>query len=91
MITIRKEASKAVWVEELGMAEVLEKKGKMWVTTGIVRDGKLYCSMEETLYVWPLHLSSATILCSLKYSDFTCVSNHFYSLVYYHLERAISI
>jgi tRNA-splicing endonuclease subunit Sen54 len=33
----------------MGMAEVIEKNGKMWVSTGIVSSGKIYTSIEETL------------------------------------------
>lgn len=40
---------RARWDEELSMAEVLKNKGKMATTTGVIRDGKLFCSIEETL------------------------------------------
>ena len=41
--------SKALWIDDLEMAEVVERKGGMWTSTGIVRRGKIYCSIEETL------------------------------------------
>ncbi|KAJ3706670.1 hypothetical protein LUZ61_010375 [Rhynchospora tenuis] len=47
----RTEVSKARWVEEIGMAEVIEKKGSMWVTTGVIRNSKLYCHIEEIGYL----------------------------------------
>jgi tRNA-splicing endonuclease subunit Sen54 len=50
MATIfRKDKSKAHWIDKIKMAEVVENKGKMWRTMGIVRSGKIYYSIEETL------------------------------------------
>ncbi|XP_057438047.1 uncharacterized protein LOC130730146 [Lotus japonicus] len=53
-LQFRNVKSKCRWDEEMGMAEVIEKSGKMWVTTGIVRGGKTYSSIEETLYLMEL-------------------------------------
>lgn len=36
----RAAASKARWDDEMGMAEVLVQKGKLWTNTGIVHNGK---------------------------------------------------
>ena len=52
MATIfRKDKSRAHWINEIGMAEVVENKGKLWRTMGVVRSGETYYSIEETLYV----------------------------------------
>lgn len=45
----RKVTLKARWSDETGMAEVVDKKGTIWRTTGIVRSSKLYFSIEEVL------------------------------------------
>ncbi|KAH7683102.1 tRNA-splicing endonuclease subunit Sen54 protein [Dioscorea alata] len=50
-LQFRKEISKVQWHEKLGLGEVVEKKGSIWTTTGIVRDGKLYCHIEEILFL----------------------------------------
>ncbi|KAJ0988889.1 hypothetical protein J5N97_007245 [Dioscorea zingiberensis] len=50
-LQFRKEASRAQWHEKLGLGEVVEKKGSIWTSTGIVRDGKLYCHIEEILFL----------------------------------------
>ncbi|KAK3009887.1 hypothetical protein RJ639_012131 [Escallonia herrerae] len=58
--------SKAHWNDELGLAEIVEKKGRMWTTTGIVRGGNICCSLEETLFLaqeGALQLSDDDNLC----------------------------
>lgn len=50
-LQIRKDASKARWDCQMGMAEVVERKGRMLISTGIVRNGKTYCLIEETLFL----------------------------------------
>ncbi|KAI3925739.1 hypothetical protein MKX01_003298 [Papaver californicum] len=47
----RKAISKARWDLEMSMAEVIEKKGKCWATTGIVRNRESYLSIGETLFM----------------------------------------
>ncbi|XVE95912.1 hypothetical protein REPUB_Repub02eG0176200 [Reevesia pubescens] len=65
-LQFRKDISKARWIDNLAMAEVVEKKGKMWVTLGIVRNGNTYCSIEETLFlieIGALHLLDEKGIC----------------------------
>lgn len=50
-IQLRKVVSIARWDEELKMGEVVEKKGCMWTSTGITRNGKLYCHIEAILFL----------------------------------------
>ncbi|KAI3691221.1 hypothetical protein L2E82_49441 [Cichorium intybus] len=55
----RKDISKARWKQELGMAEIISNKGRMWTTTGIVVGGKLYSFLEDILFlaeIGALHL-----------------------------------
>lgn len=68
-LQFRKETSKAYWKDELGMAEIVSNKGRLWTSTGIVRDGKIYCSIEETLFmaeVGALHLLQDDLCLSLE-------------------------
>ncbi|KAL7250306.1 hypothetical protein ACSBR1_012334 [Camellia fascicularis] len=48
-LQFRKNISRAHWDDEMGMAEVVGKKGSMWTIIGIVRSNKIYCSIEENL------------------------------------------
>nr|POE88602.1 hypothetical protein CFP56_69035 [Quercus suber] len=50
-LQFRKDKSRAHRINEIGMAEVVENKGKLWRTMGEVRSSKIYYSIEETLYV----------------------------------------
>ncbi|KAJ3681237.1 hypothetical protein LUZ60_015726 [Juncus effusus] len=43
----RSEVSRAKWIDEIGMGEIIEKKGSIWTNTGIIRNSKLYCHIEE--------------------------------------------
>ncbi|KAF8396825.1 hypothetical protein HHK36_018458 [Tetracentron sinense] len=75
-LQFRKDISKARWDTELGMAEVIEKKGGMWTSTGIVRRSKLYCSIEETLF-----LAERGALLLLDSSDTTLALKDIYERV----------
>ncbi|CAH1448150.1 unnamed protein product [Lactuca virosa] len=58
-LQFRKDISKARWKQDVGMAEIVSNKGKLWTTTGIVRGGKLYSFLEDTLFlaeIGALHL-----------------------------------
>lgn len=58
-LQFRKDTSKACWKEELGMAEIVSNKGRMWTTTGIARGGKIYIFLEDILFlaeIGALHL-----------------------------------
>ncbi|PHT71479.1 hypothetical protein T459_26583 [Capsicum annuum] len=60
-LQFRKDISRSRWLDPLGVAEVVERKGGLWTTTGIVRNGKIYCFIEEILYlaeIGALHLFS---------------------------------
>ncbi|KAK6244205.1 hypothetical protein QUC31_010614 [Theobroma cacao] len=93
-LQFRKDISKARWINDLAMAEVVEKKGKMWVTMGIVRSGKTYCLIEETLFlieIGALHLLDENGIClSLKevYEKLSDESGCYWELfeVYRHLK-----
>jgi tRNA-splicing endonuclease subunit Sen54 len=37
-------------VEEAGEAEVVDRKGRLWLTTGVTRGGKLCYNVEEIGY-----------------------------------------
>lgn len=50
-LQFRKEISRARWDEAMGMGEVIEKKGSLWTTTGVIWNGKLYCHIEEILFL----------------------------------------
>ncbi|CAO2827334.1 unnamed protein product [Amaranthus hypochondriacus] len=42
---------KACWKNDMGMAEIINKKGNLLKSMGINRNGKIYLSIEETLFL----------------------------------------
>ncbi|CAM0952196.1 unnamed protein product [Alopecurus aequalis] len=46
-VQFRNVVSRARWVEEAGEAEVVDSKGKLWLTTGVTRGGNLFYNVEE--------------------------------------------
>ncbi|PKA55743.1 hypothetical protein AXF42_Ash012035 [Apostasia shenzhenica] len=50
-LQFRKEISRARWDEKMKMGDVIEKKGSMWTTMGIIRNRKLFCHIEEILFL----------------------------------------
>ncbi|KAG9459621.1 hypothetical protein H6P81_004129 [Aristolochia fimbriata] len=50
-LQFRKNVSRARWDENINLAEVIERKGAIWTSTGIVRNKKLYLFLEETLFL----------------------------------------
>lgn len=68
-LQFRKETSTACWRDELGMSEIVSNKGRLWRSTGIVRNGKIYYSIEETLFmaeIGALHLLQDDLYLSLE-------------------------
>ncbi|KAL2641338.1 hypothetical protein R1flu_008925 [Riccia fluitans] len=47
----KKDVSVAKWDGVKGLAEVTLKKGKLWCSMGIMRGSKLYCNVEEAVYL----------------------------------------
>ncbi|KAG6556886.1 hypothetical protein Mapa_001466 [Marchantia paleacea] len=50
-MNFKKDVSVASWESEKGLAEVTVKKGKMWCSMGVIRSSKLYCNVEEAVYL----------------------------------------
>eukprot|EP01018_Ginkgo_biloba_P002613 Gb_33095 [translate_table: standard] len=50
-LQFRKDVSVARWDVRLGVAEVIVMKGRMWTTTGFVRQNKVFCHIEEVLFM----------------------------------------
>uniref|UniRef100_A0A1D1YH76 tRNA-splicing endonuclease subunit SEN54 n=1 Tax=Anthurium amnicola TaxID=1678845 RepID=A0A1D1YH76_9ARAE len=47
----RSEVSRARWNENMKMGEIIEKKGGIWTSIGVIRNGgKLYCTIEEIMF-----------------------------------------
>ncbi|CAM6129967.1 unnamed protein product [Calypogeia fissa] len=49
--TLQRDISVCRWDAGIGMGEIMVKKGKVWGSMGVIRNSKLYCHVEEAVYM----------------------------------------
>ncbi|CAM6084126.1 unnamed protein product [Calypogeia fissa] len=49
--TLQRDISVGRWEAGIGMGEIVVKKGKVWGSMGVIRNSKLYCHVEEAVYM----------------------------------------
>lgn len=48
---LQRDVSVGRWDAEMGMAEITGHRGKLWGGMGVIRNSKLYCHVEEAVYM----------------------------------------